>query len=255
MVVVFAHRGASGYAPDNTIQSFDLAIEMGTHAIETDVKITRDRQLVFFHDFGIGKMPWFRPVLWLSLKGLQRRAAVQGFKVPTVFEGFQYYKRKGTLQDISWSVDVPAHWCAEALVRIGNHFKNLDKILFCNEQLKPRPRWIKQGVPPSQFVWSIRDRQIAKLGVDGVIAACQENDVRIINIKEGWLSCRLARAIKSAGIKLFVWDAHDERRLVRTLSLAPHALYTNYPDVALKIVRENGLKPARNLTPGLSELI
>ena len=45
-----AHRGASAYAPENTIAAFDLAIEMGADAIETDVQLTRDRHLVLFHD-------------------------------------------------------------------------------------------------------------------------------------------------------------------------------------------------------------
>ncbi|MGC4189610.1 MAG: glycerophosphodiester phosphodiesterase family protein [Thermomicrobiales bacterium] len=45
-----AHRGASGYAPENTAAAFELAIEMGADAIETDVQLTRDGELVLFHD-------------------------------------------------------------------------------------------------------------------------------------------------------------------------------------------------------------
>jgi glycerophosphoryl diester phosphodiesterase len=45
-----AHRGASAYAPENTTQALDLAIDMGADAIETDVQLTRDGHLVLFHD-------------------------------------------------------------------------------------------------------------------------------------------------------------------------------------------------------------
>jgi glycerophosphoryl diester phosphodiesterase len=45
-----AHRGASGYAPENTTAAFDLAIEIHADAIETDVQLTRDGHLVLFHD-------------------------------------------------------------------------------------------------------------------------------------------------------------------------------------------------------------
>ncbi|HEU0163413.1 MAG TPA: glycerophosphodiester phosphodiesterase family protein [Thermomicrobiales bacterium] len=45
-----AHRGASGYAPENTRAAFDLAIEMGADMIETDVQLTRDGQPVLIHD-------------------------------------------------------------------------------------------------------------------------------------------------------------------------------------------------------------
>ncbi len=47
---VIAHRGASGYAPENTRAAFDLAIEMEADAIETDLQVTRDGALVLIHD-------------------------------------------------------------------------------------------------------------------------------------------------------------------------------------------------------------
>jgi len=49
-VLTIAHRGASGYAPENTRAAFDLALEMGADAIETDVRLTSDGEMVLFHD-------------------------------------------------------------------------------------------------------------------------------------------------------------------------------------------------------------
>jgi glycerophosphoryl diester phosphodiesterase len=48
--VIFAHRGASGYAPENTLTAFNLAVQQGSDAIELDVKLTADGQIVVFHD-------------------------------------------------------------------------------------------------------------------------------------------------------------------------------------------------------------
>ena len=50
MFVVYAHRGASEYAPENTLSSFYLGIHMGANGIETDVRRTKDGVLVLFHD-------------------------------------------------------------------------------------------------------------------------------------------------------------------------------------------------------------
>lgn len=47
---VIAHRGASGYAPENTRAAFERAIAMGAVAIETDVRLTADDHLVLMHD-------------------------------------------------------------------------------------------------------------------------------------------------------------------------------------------------------------
>lgn len=48
--VVAAHRGASRYAPENTVSAFEKAMSMGAKAIELDVHLTSDGQLVVIHD-------------------------------------------------------------------------------------------------------------------------------------------------------------------------------------------------------------
>lgn len=47
---VIAHRGASGYAPENTRAAFQRAVDMGITEVETDVHLTRDGELVLLHD-------------------------------------------------------------------------------------------------------------------------------------------------------------------------------------------------------------
>ena len=49
-VWIVAHRGASAYAPENTLAAFQLAWQMGADAIEGDFRITADGQIVCFHD-------------------------------------------------------------------------------------------------------------------------------------------------------------------------------------------------------------
>ncbi len=47
---IFAHRGASAHAPENTIAAFQCAVDQGAAAIELDVKLTLDRVPVVIHD-------------------------------------------------------------------------------------------------------------------------------------------------------------------------------------------------------------
>ena len=47
---VWAHRGASAYAPENTMVSFQKAVEMKADGIELDVQMTKDGELVVIHD-------------------------------------------------------------------------------------------------------------------------------------------------------------------------------------------------------------
>lgn len=46
----YAHRGASSYAPENTISAFIKAIQLGANGIELDLQKTKDGEIVIFHD-------------------------------------------------------------------------------------------------------------------------------------------------------------------------------------------------------------
>lgn len=49
------HRGASAYAPENTLEALHLAADMGAKWVETDVRITKDSQLVMIHDTNVDR--------------------------------------------------------------------------------------------------------------------------------------------------------------------------------------------------------
>ena len=54
--LVWGHRGASGYAPENTLAAFEKAVEMGADGIELDVQLTKDGELVVIHDETIDRV-------------------------------------------------------------------------------------------------------------------------------------------------------------------------------------------------------
>jgi glycerophosphoryl diester phosphodiesterase len=47
---VIGHRGAAGHAPENTFAAFDHGLSMGVDGVETDIRLTRDGELVLMHD-------------------------------------------------------------------------------------------------------------------------------------------------------------------------------------------------------------
>jgi len=50
MVLKIGHRGASGHEPENTMISFNRAIELGADMVELDVHLSKDNQLIVIHD-------------------------------------------------------------------------------------------------------------------------------------------------------------------------------------------------------------
>lgn len=78
---VIAHRGASGYAPENTMPAFDLAVRQGADAIELDVRLTGDGVPVVLHDATLDRTTDRRGAL-----GALSLADLRGTAVPTLAE-------------------------------------------------------------------------------------------------------------------------------------------------------------------------
>ncbi|GAP14231.1 glycerophosphoryl diester phosphodiesterase [Longilinea arvoryzae] len=53
--LLLAHRGASAYAPENTLAAFELALRQGAHGVELDAKLSADRQIVVMHDASVNR--------------------------------------------------------------------------------------------------------------------------------------------------------------------------------------------------------
>jgi glycerophosphoryl diester phosphodiesterase len=54
-VLVIAHRGASGYAPENTLAAFRRAVALGISFVETDLQLSRDARFVAIHDASVNR--------------------------------------------------------------------------------------------------------------------------------------------------------------------------------------------------------
>lgn len=53
--LIIAHRGASAYAPENTLSSFKKAVQMGADGIELDVQLSKDGNVVVIHDTSVNR--------------------------------------------------------------------------------------------------------------------------------------------------------------------------------------------------------
>ncbi len=99
---VFAHRGASAHAPENTLAAFQLALEQGAPAIEFDVKLTLDGRVIILHDTTLERTTdGFGRVTQLPFAALRELDAgswfdvkYRGEKIPALDEVFEAFGRK-----------------------------------------------------------------------------------------------------------------------------------------------------------------
>lgn len=90
-----AHRGASGYAPENTLAAFKKALEFDIDVIELDVHLTKDNHLVVIHDKTVNRTTDGKgKVADKTLAELQKLDAGNGEKIPTLQEVLDLVNRK-----------------------------------------------------------------------------------------------------------------------------------------------------------------
>ncbi|GAB4510400.1 MAG: glycerophosphodiester phosphodiesterase [Anaerolineae bacterium] len=95
--LIFGHRGASAYAPMNTIPAFELAAEQGADGVELDVHLTRDGHVVVIHDDSVRATTdgqgYVKEMTLEQIKALDAgawfNAAFAGVRIPTLDEVFE----------------------------------------------------------------------------------------------------------------------------------------------------------------------
>ena len=99
---IFAHRGASGYAPENTLEAFEMAAKMGAHGVELDVHICRSGELVVAHDETLERVSdgegWIKDYSLTELKKLHFNRTHPEFsdaRRPTLQEVFRLLQPTG----------------------------------------------------------------------------------------------------------------------------------------------------------------
>ena len=100
---IFAHRGVSSQAPENTMEAFELAAALGADGIEMDVQFTKDRRVVILHDELIDRTSngtgAVRDWLWDDLRGLDfgawYGAQFAGVRIPLLEDLLPLVRMKG----------------------------------------------------------------------------------------------------------------------------------------------------------------
>src|ERR1700732_2591120 len=100
-MLLIAHRGASGHAPENTLAAFKKAVTLGAAFIETDLQLTRDARLVAIHDETVDRTTGGRGAVHdFTLADLRRLDAGSWFgsefageRIPTLEEILEFSKK------------------------------------------------------------------------------------------------------------------------------------------------------------------
>ena len=129
-VIIIGHRGASNIAPENTLKSFQKAIELGADYIEFDLHKSKDGAIVIMHDSNTFTTTGHKgSIKRMTLKELKKLNCGEGEQIPTLRETIELTKCKIGLQ-----IEIKAKGMAEQLVSILREEDMIDSTIVSSFQ-------------------------------------------------------------------------------------------------------------------------
>ncbi|SHO48767.1 glycerophosphodiester phosphodiesterase family protein [Anaerocolumna xylanovorans] len=235
---VWAHRGASAYAPENTLPAFALAVGLGSDGIELDVQLTKDGVPVVIHDEAINRVSDGMGNVWdytleeiKSFNFNMQFPAYGKVEIPTLEEVYNL------LQDEEVTVNL----------ELKNHiyfYEGLEeKVLKLALKYKMEDRIVYSSFNHSSMIHLKKlqdDVKVAFLYGDGFIdiaGYARKNGAyaihpEIANIKYP----RFLEECREKDVRVHVWNVNERADIKRMAEARVDAVITNYPDRAGQIV-------------------
>jgi len=137
-LTLFAHRGSSAHAPENTLPAFELALQQGADGVELDAKLTADGHVIVIHDTtverttdGKGKVRDFSLAHIRSLDaGSYFSESFRGVKIPTLDEVFETIGKKCVINVELTNYSTPRDQLVEKVCDLVKHHGLQERILF-----------------------------------------------------------------------------------------------------------------------------
>ena len=234
--VIQAHRGASAYAPENTLPSFQLAVDMGADGIECDIHLSRDGKFVVCHDHTVNRTSnGTGEISALSLEeikaldfGAKFNPKYAGTPAPTLEEMLDVVrgmkvinieiKRFEHAMGLNASLDL--------FYSILQQYEIIGKTIVSSFD-KLALRRLKQ-LHPDVYTCLLYDK------MKSPAATAQKLGCSAIHPYYGFLSKRTVNSAHARKLKVNCWTVDDADEIAYMIDLGCDGIITNRPDVALK---------------------
>ncbi|MDD2957402.1 MAG: glycerophosphodiester phosphodiesterase [Lachnospiraceae bacterium] len=237
---VWAHRGASGYAPENTLEAFELAVKQNADGIELDVQLSRDGELVVIHDETIERVS--------GIKGNVRDFTLEQLKALNVNRTHTEYhtSRIPALKEV-YELIYPTGLCINVELKTGIWFYPgiEEKLIQLTQDMNMQDRvWYSSFNHASALKMKQLDAssRVGLLYSDGWMnvpeyaenAGADALHPMGYNLQyPGFLEqCR------ERNLKIHVWTINREEDIRTVAAAGADAIITNYPDRARKVLEE-----------------
>tara|TARA_Y100000768_G_scaffold102224_1_gene74687 strand:- start:3770 stop:4513 length:744 start_codon:yes stop_codon:yes gene_type:complete len=235
-VAISAHRGGSLEAPENTIESFDYSIKIGSSYIETDVQLSSNGIPYIFHDDDLERL-FHRNINFNSLHSseIDKLMLFEKYKIPTLESTLNRFPN--TFFQIDLKTDEVVLPALE-IIKKTNSFDRICIASFSSKRLKK----VRELYP--QICLSMGPNEVMKLLLASyglyrkkVPGNCLQIPIYQYGIK--LVTKRFIQFIHSIGLKIHVWTINDEETMLKLIDLGVDGIITDRPKILKNIISSN----------------
>jgi len=221
-MMIMGHRGAKALEPENTLLSIRRAIEIGVDAVEIDVHLTKDKEVVIIHDSTVDRTTNGKgPVGSYTLEEIKKLDAGKGEKIPTLKEVIEFVKDKVRL-----IIELKEEGTEDKVVELIKGYNMFDSAYIISfwhmlvKKIKEMDNRIKTGV------------LLVGCPVDTCIARSASADALVMNY--AFVSKGLVDKAHQEGLKVFIWNIDDRDMLKPYVDMGVDGIGSNDPRILVE---------------------
>jgi glycerophosphoryl diester phosphodiesterase len=237
---IVAHRGASGHAPETTLEAYRIALQMAADFVEVDVHLARDGTIVCIHDSDVrrttngkgrvadltlSELKLLDAGSWFNKKNPGKaRPEFAGLQIPSLQEVLDLLKenKTGIYVEIKDPELYGPHFESSLVSLIRrNDFENRTLFLSFSPQSLAKTKKIDSSIPAALL--------ISKLAGNPVQAALAI-DADELAIRYDLANSDFINAAHEKGLSVSVWTVDEPEDLRRMILLGVDRIITTYPD-------------------------
>lgn len=246
--LILAHRGASGYYPENTMTAFRKAIEMGADGFELDVHLTKDGKMVVIHDEKVDRTSYHRgyvkdyTLAQLKDMNFNRKRNYRGKEhISTLEEVLDLLKPTDLTLNIELKTNVFEYpGIEEKVLAAVKERKMEDRIIYSsfNHDTIARVRKLDPQARVGFLFdenWPGSVEDFKRIGGEAL-----HPDKSFVKQPE------FMKAVEEVGADINTWTVNKEKTMEEFMKMNLHCIITNYPDKAVNIREQLNKTLAKN---------
>lgn len=221
-MMIMGHRGAKALEPENTLLSIRRAMEIGVDAVEIDVYLTKDKEVVIIHDSTVDRTTNGKgPIGSYTLEEIKKLDAGKGEKIPTLEEVIEFVKDKVRL-----IIELKEEGTEDKVVELIKRYNMFDSAYIISfwhmlvKKIKEMDSRIKTGV------------LLVGCPVDACMARSASADALVMNY--AFVNKELVDKAHQEGLKVFIWNIDDRDMLRPYVDMGVDGIGSNDPRILVE---------------------